>query len=74
MPSLAARQRAAARRLAILDRIADAIRDDGYPPSMTQLYTEFGVSPRQIAIDLEHLVNAGKIVRGRGSRAIALVR
>lgn len=74
MPSHAAMEAAAARRVAVLEAIADSVRTRRYPPSVTELATRFDVSRRQIDLDLGQLVEAGVIERDPGvSRGIRLV-
>lgn len=73
MPSPADVQAAADRRRKVLRSIAKSINGQGYPPSVSELAREFGVSGLTIRRDLGALEDAGKIDRDPGvARAIRL--
>lgn len=66
MPTTEATRRADDRRIAILDTITELVEARGYPPSVSELSRRHGVSPRQVRMDLDVLVDAGKIERAAG--------
>lgn len=73
MPSTVEINRAARRRVRVLELIRKSVRDRGYPPTLTELAAATKVSKRTSAVDLERLVEAGAIRRTPTARGIELV-
>lgn len=73
MPSPEEIDRAAKRRVAVLAIIRKSVKRRGYPPTLSELATETGVSKRTAAVDLEKLVEVGAIRRLPTARGIELV-
>lgn len=47
----------------LIAAIRQSVRDRGYPPSVTELSKQFGVGRATIHLDLNRLVEQGKIRR-----------
>lgn len=73
MPSAEELDRAAKRRARVLALIRKSVRERGFPPTLTELARDCGVSRRTAAVDLERLVEIGKIKRHPTARGIELV-
>jgi DeoR/GlpR family transcriptional regulator of sugar metabolism len=63
MPAQADLDKAAKRRDDVLASIATSISERGYPPSISELARETGVSTLTTRRDLDSLVTQGKIER-----------
>lgn len=75
MPSPADIARAEARRVRVVELIAESLTARGYPPSVSELAAATGVSTRQTRVDLTTLEAAGIIERDPGvPRGIRLNR
>lgn len=66
MPGADEIARATARRVRIVELIAESVRDKGYPPSLSELAEKTGVSKPQVRKDLNLLEAEGVIERDAG--------
>lgn len=62
------------KQAAILNYIMDCVEQNGYPPSIRQVQTQFGIGTvRGAVIHLDALKQKGYITRGREAREITVL-